>query len=117
MQVLEDATLTAEVKYPVSFRQLRKRFALGLQYNEETNTSLLMLQKHIKSKQKTIQNHKILWIKDYALYLGNILKNLTIYNMKKTDINENVYIFFSVDLNPNVAKGILDIHRYLMKEK
>ena len=32
-QVLDDAPLTAEAKYPLSFRQLRKRFVLSLQYH------------------------------------------------------------------------------------
>ena len=42
-----------------------------------TASCLLMLQNYINSKQMKIE------IKDYALCLGNILKNSTINNMKK----------------------------------
>ena len=55
-------------------------------------------------------------IKDYALSLGNILKELTINSMKKTGLKGNVN-FFSVDFNPIDINFILDIHRYLMKLK
>ena len=55
-------------------------------------------------------------IKDYALSLGNISKELTINNMKKTGLKGNVN-FFSVDFNPIDINFILDIHRYLMKLK
>ena len=55
-------------------------------------------------------------IKDYALSLGNISKELTINSMKKTGLKGNVN-FFSVDFNPININFILDIHRYLMKLK
>ena len=55
-------------------------------------------------------------IKDYALSLGNILKELTINSMKKTGLKGNVN-FFSVDFNPIDINYSLDIHRYLMKVK
>ena len=55
-------------------------------------------------------------IKNYALSLGNISKELTINNMKKTGLKGNVN-FFSVDFNPIDINFILDIHRYLMKLK
>ena len=55
-------------------------------------------------------------IKDYALSLGNISKELTINSMKKTGLKGNVN-FFSVDFNPIDINFILDIHRYLMKLK
>ena len=32
-QRLDDTTLTAEAKYPITFTQLRKRFVLRLHYN------------------------------------------------------------------------------------
>ena len=43
-------------------------------------------------------------IKDYALYLGNISKDFTIYNLKNI-----------IDFNPIDTNNILDIHKYLMK--
>ena len=48
-------------------------------------------------------------MKDYTLYLGNVSEDFTINNVKKTGLEENIYIFCSVDFNPNVTKGI---HRY-----
>ena len=52
-------------------------------------------------------------IKDYALCLGNVSKDFTINNMKKTGL-KGVVKFFSVDFNP-IDNDILDIHKYLMK--
>ena len=46
--------------------------------------------------------------------LGNILKDFTINNMKKSGLKGSVN-FFSVDFNPIGTNEILDIHRYLMK--
>ena len=47
-QGLGDTALTAEAKYPINFTQSRKRF-------EATVFYLLMLQKYINSKQKTLK--------------------------------------------------------------
>ena len=47
-------------------------------------------------------------IKDYSLCLGNVSKDLTIGNMKKTGLTG------VVNFNP-VDNNILDIHKYLMK--
>ena len=54
-------------------------------------------------------------LKLYSLYLGNISKDFTINNIKKGRLN-GVAKVFSVDYNVIDTKGILDIHRYLMKE-
>ena len=67
-----------------------------------------MLQKYISTKQK------ILELKNYALCLGNISKDFTINNMKKTELKE-VVNFFSVDFNSIDTYDILDIHKYLIK--
>ena len=72
---------------------------------EATVSYLLMLRKYINSKQKTYLH--------YALFLGNISKDFTINNMKKTGL-KGVVKFFSVDFNP-IDNDILDIHKYLMK--
>ena len=48
IQRLDDTTLTAEAMYPINFTQPNKRFVLSLHY-------LLMLQKYINSKQKTLE--------------------------------------------------------------
>ena len=49
------------------------------------------------------------------LCLGNILKQWSLDNMKKTGLNGYVYDF-SVDYDAITADDILDIHKYLMKK-
>ena len=53
-------------------------------------------------------------IKDYALCLGNVSKDFTINNIKKTGL-KGVAKLLSVDLYPIDTNDILDIHKYLMK--
>ena len=48
------------------------------------------------------------------LSLGNISKDFTIDNMKKTGL-KGIVSFFSVDFNPMATNHILDSHKYLMK--
>ena len=54
-QGLDDMTLTAEAKYLINFTQPNKRFVLSLHYNKRTVSYLLMPQKYINSKQKTLK--------------------------------------------------------------
>ena len=49
------------------------------------------------------------------LCLGNISKDFSVDNMKKTGFNEYVY-HFSVDYDAIAVDGILDIQKYLMKK-
>ena len=53
-------------------------------------------------------------IKDYALFLGNVSKDVTINNMKKTGL-EGVLNFLCVGFNPVHNNGIIDIHKYLIE--
>ena len=53
-------------------------------------------------------------IKDQALCLGNVSKDFTINNVKKTGL-KGVVKFFSVDFNPIGKNDIIDIHKYLME--
>ena len=50
------------------------------------------------------------------LWLGNITKDWSIDNMKRTGFNDYVYNF-SVDYGAIAVNDILDIHKYLMKKK
>ena len=45
--------------------------------------------------------------------LGNISKDFSVYNIKKTGLNGYVYDF-SVDYDAIAVDDILDIHKYLM---
>ena len=49
------------------------------------------------------------------LCLGNISKDWSVDNMKKTGFNGYVYDF-SVDYDATVVDDIKDIHKYLMKK-
>ena len=75
---------------------------------EATVSYLLILRTYIRSKQKTQKK------KEYALYLGNILNDITNNNMKKTGL-KGVVKRFSVDFNPIDHNDILNIHKYLKK--
>ena len=86
-------TLTAEVKYPIHFRQPGKRSVLDLHYNESNIFLFVNATKVYEFKVKKSE------IKDYALCLGNVSKDFTINNMKKTGLNRVVKLF-SVGFNP-----------------
>ena len=49
------------------------------------------------------------------LCLGNVSKDWSVDNMKKTGLNEYVYDF-SVDYNDTTVDDILDTHKNLMKK-
>ena len=72
---------------------------------EATVSHLLVLQKHISSKQE---------LKDYTLCLANTWNDFTINNMKKTRLKGSVKSF-SVDFNPIDINDFLDILQYLIK--
>ena len=59
----------------------------------------------------SIQSEKNSDIKDYTLCLGNISKDFTINNMKKTGL-KGIVKLFSVDFNPTDTSDVLDIHKY-----
>ena len=73
---------------------------------EETVIYLLMVQKLLKDSE----------IVGTPLCLGNISKDWSVDNMKKTGFNGYVYDF-SVDYDAIAVDDILDIHKYLMKKK
>ena len=62
----------------------------------------------------SIQSKKNSDIKDYTLCLGNISKDFTINNMKKTGL-KGIVKLFSVDFNPTDTSDVLDIHKNSMK--
>ena len=109
MEGLDDTIFIAKAIYPINFTQPNKRFVLSLHYNG-SNSFLFV-------KTTTIYQFiaKDSEIKDYALCLGNILKDFTINNMKKKTGLTGVVKFFSVDFSPIDTNQILDIHKYFIK--
>ena len=53
-------------------------------------------------------------ITTYPLCLGNIAKDWTVDNIKKTGLKGYAF-YFSFDYNAIAAANILDIHKYLTK--
>ena len=77
-QELDDATLTAEAKYPINFTQPRKRFVLNLHYNG--SNSFLFVNATNIYQFKAIRDSEI---KDYTLCLGNTSKDFTVKKKKQ----------------------------------
>ena len=108
-QGLGEHSLTAEKRYSINFTDDSKKFCLSLHYNG-ANSYLLVNGKEIfKFKAKDSK------IVATPLCLGNISKDWSIDNVKKTGLNGYVY-----DFNDNydaiAVDDILDIHNYLMKK-
>ena len=86
-QGLDDTTLTAEAKYPINFTKPGKSFLLSLHYNGSKSFLFFNATKVYQFKAKNSE------IKDYALCLGNVSKDFTINNMKKTGL-KGVFCWF-----------------------
>ena len=71
----------------MSFTQTSKRFVLILRYNGTNSFLLINATKLYQFKAKNSE------IKDYTLCLGNISKDFTINNTKKTELGGVVKIF------------------------
>ena len=80
-----------------------------MNYNGTNSYVFVNGTKTIKSKAKDSE------IVTTPLYLENISKDWSIYNMKDTGLNGYVYDF-SVDYDAIAVDDILDIYSYLMKK-
>ena len=96
--------------YSINFTVKKKKFCLSLHCNGANSYLFVNGTKIIKFKAKDSQ------IVTSPLCLGNISKDWSIDNMKKTGFNGYVYDF-SVDYESIAANDIKNIHNYLMKEK
>ena len=83
-------------------------FCLSLHYSGANSYLSVKGTEIIKFKAKDSE------IIPYSLCLGNISKDWTNDNMKKTGFNGYVYDF-STDYNVIATSDIIDIHKYLMK--
>ena len=95
--------------YSINFTGKIKKSCLRLHYNKESSCLFVNGIKIIKFKSKGPE------ILPHPLCLGNISKDWSVDNMKKTGFNGYVYDF-SVDYDPIAVDDILDIHKYLMKK-
>ena len=95
--------------YSINFTISKNKFYLSSHYNG-ANSYLFVNGKEIyefKAKDSEIV--------ESPLCLGNISKNWSTDNMKKTGFNGYVYDF-SVDYDATDVDDIKDIHKYLMKK-
>ena len=104
-----ESTLSAEKTYSTNFTKKNTKFCLLLHYNGINSYLFVNDKEIIKFKAKDSE------IVPYSLCLGNISKDWTNDNMKKTGFNGYIYNF-STDYNTINKSDILDIHKYLMKK-
>ena len=108
-QGLDGTTLTAERKYSINFTENNQKFCLSLHYNGTNSYLFVNCSEIIKFRAKDSE------IAATLICLGNISKDFSVDNMKKTELNRYVYDF-SVDYGAIVIDDILGIHKYLMKK-
>ena len=108
-QGLGEHSLTAKKLYAVNFTKKNTKFCLSLHYNRANSYLFVNGTEIIKFKTKDSE------IEAYPVCLGNVLKDWSVDNMKKTGLKSHVYDF-SVDCDAIVVCDILDIHKYLMKK-
>ena len=102
-------TLTSEKMYAINFTVTKKKFCLSLHYNG-ANSYLFVNGIEIykfKAKHSEIVASPLCW--------GNISKDWSTDNMKRTRFTGNVYDFI-VDYSVADVDDIKDIHKYLMKK-
>ena len=94
--------------YSVNFTVTKKKFCLSLHYNGANSYLFVNGTEIYKFKAKDSE------IVATLLCLGNISKDWSIDNMKKTGFNGYIYDF-SVGYHATDVDYIKDIHEYLMK--
>ena len=104
-----ESTLNAEKMYSINFTVTKKKFCLSLHYNGGNSYLFVNGTEIIKFKAKDSE------IVASALCLGNISKDWSTDNMKKTGLTGYAYDF-SADYNAVTIDDIKDIHNYLMKK-
>ena len=95
--------------YSVNFTMTRKKFCLSLHYNGANSYLFVNGTEIIKFKPKDSG------IVPTPLCLGNITKDLSEDNTKKTGLKGYVNDF-SIDYDAIAVSGILDTHKYFMKK-
>ena len=95
--------------YSINFTKKNTKFCLSLPYNGLNSYLFVNGTEIIKFKAKDSE------IVPYSLCLGNISKDWTNDNMKKTEFNGYIY-GFSTDYKAIATSDIVDIHKYLMKK-
>ena len=95
--------------YSINFPKTNAKFCLSLHYSGANSYLFANGTEIHKFKAKDSE------IVATPLCLGNISKDFSVDNMKKTGLNGDVY-YFTVDYDAIAVDGILDIHKYLMEK-
>ena len=95
--------------YSINFTEKNKKFCLSLHYNGANSQLFVNGAEIIKFKAKDSE------ILAYSLCLGNISKDWSQDNMKKTGLQGYVYDF-NTDYDAIKNSDILDIHKYSMEK-
>ena len=96
--------------YSINFSATERRFCLSLHCNGENSYLFVNGVEIIKFKAKDFG------IITDPLCLGNISKDFSTSNMKKTGLCGSVY-HFAVDYGDISVDNILNIHKYLIKKR
>ena len=102
-------TLSAEKLYSINFTKENTKFCLSLHYNGADSYLFVNGTEIVKFKAKDSE------ITPYELWLGNIPKDWSVDNMKKTSLQGCVYDF-SIDNDAISVSDKLDIHKFLMEK-
>ena len=102
-------TLAAEKMYSINFTKENTKFCLSLHYNGANSYLFVNGTEIIKFKAKDSE------ITPYPLCLGNISKDWSVDNVKKTGLKGCV-CDFRVHYDAIAVSDILDIHKYLMEK-
>ena len=103
-------TLIAGKMYSINFTVTRNKFYLSLHYNGANSYLFVNGTEIYKFRAKDSE------IATSPLCLGNISKDWSTDNMKKTGLNGYVYEYVCVDYDTIDVDDIVDIHKYLMKK-
>ena len=108
-QGLGEHSLTAEKMYSICFSATGRRFCLSLHYNGTNSYLFVNGVEIIEFKAKDSE------ITPSVLCLGNVSKDFSVINIKKTGLYGTVYDF-SVNYGAISVDNILSIHNYFIKK-
>ena len=108
-QGLSEDSISAEKMYSINFIKVETKFCLSLHCNRANSYLFVNGTKIHKFTGKDSM------IVPYNLCLGNVSKDFSASNMKKTGFNGSIYDF-SVDYNTIDVNDIKNIHKCLMKK-
>ena len=108
-QGLGEHSLTAEKIYSINFTNTNIKYCLSLRYNGANSYFFVNGREIYNFKAKDSK------IVPSPLCLGNISKDSSVNNIKRTGFTGYVYDF-RVDYNAIAVDDIKDIHKYLMEK-